>query len=104
MDINPNWIVNGGLLFAGAYIFLEWWPTGTEGMNKLFPIAALAAAMYFFNNNFIDKAKLKKAAPEIGTAEPYNPNTGMGDWEMDEKGQPKQVQYPPERNIGGKQK
>jgi hypothetical protein len=91
MVSKAGWAVYGGMAFAIAYLFMEWYVD--DAVNRFFPIAGLAAALFFFHQSFVDKSEVKERPPiQMGPPEPF---VGQEQWTRDRNGNPVQVRRPP---------
>jgi len=98
-NINPRWIVLGGMIFAGAYIFMNS-DLLSEAWNVAIPLFALGISGYWFYTKFEDKAKIQLPQTNLGPQQPFNPASSSV-WDQPELNQPPvQTNIPPSRPLG----
>lgn len=56
--IEAKYIVNAGIIFAGAYLFMKW------NISNMWAIAGLGIAIIYFNNSFMDKKMVIERKPQ----------------------------------------
>ena len=68
-----KWIINGAMAFAGIYIYTDW------ELTVLIPVGALVAAIWVFNDRFVDKTLREKSEIEAGPTQPFMPTEQQWD-------------------------